>query len=287
MSFSLAHALGQMSVSASGFHTFYVKDQWDPAAVQAGQARLLVVLQGRGELVSRSVRTPVAAGQMMVFGCDSQVQFRASSADGDGLLIAQGVIAATLLNGQCVFDFITLPYRVDLGDSDLFVSAVPELLRESSSEEAGSDSIVNCLVRRIVTFALRDAWPDSALVPVAAPSHQGAQLQKIVEAMKKDPARQFTLESLSDMAGMSRTAFHKMFIKSYGKSPLAMLTSIRMKKAEELLIYTDLPIKSISARLGYRSRSYFWLTFKKAYGTDPESYRSAHAPGSAMAGEAM
>ena len=66
-----------------------------------------------------------------------------------------------------------------------------------------------------------------------------------------------------------------------GKTPLAMLRGIRLKKAEELLIYTDLPVKTIAARLGYRSRSYFWQTFKDAYGSDPDSYRgSAHQQGS-------
>ena len=92
--------------------------------------------------------------------------------------------------------------------------------------------------------------------------------------MTKDPARQFTLDSLASTAGMSRTAFHKTFTKAYGKSPLAVLRTIRLKKAEELLTYTDLPIKAISARLGYRSRSYFWQTLKQPTGWILESYRN-------------
>jgi hypothetical protein len=82
-------------------------------------------------------------------------QFRPRGAD---LVIAHGIIAATLLNERCVFDFIVMPHGVDLGNSELFASAIPELLKEAASDDAGSAAIVSCLVRRMVTLVLRDAW---------------------------------------------------------------------------------------------------------------------------------
>jgi AraC-like DNA-binding protein len=269
MALSLEHALGQLNVSWFGFQTIEVASSWGPDAISRGQAHLFIVLAGAGEMLASSTVTPVAAGQMLVVGADCPLQFRPGGAD---LVIAHGIVAATLLNGRCVFDFIVMPHCVDLGNSELFVSAIPELLREAASDDAGSAAIVSCLVRRIVTLVLRDAWHDAVVVPAVGSRH-GQQFEKIVEAMTKDPARPFTLDSLASTAGMSRTAFHKTFTKAYGKSPLAVLRTIRLKKAEELLTYTDLPIKAISARLGYRSRSYFWQAFKTAYGMDPESYR--------------
>lgn len=284
MAMSLAHALGQLNVAASGFQAVQVAEHWAPDPVPPGQAHLFVILRGDGELLAASAVTPVSAGQLFVVDGDSPVQFRAhphspsdasATAQGGKLVVAHGRVAATLLSGQCVFDFVSLPHCVDLGHSELFVGAIPELLRESGNAEAGSAEIVSCLVRRIVTFVLRDAWSDGTFLPIAENGRQSEVLQKIVDAMTKDPARQFTLDSLASTAGMSRTAFHNSFTKTYGKSALAVLRSIRLKKAEELLTYSDLPIKTISARLGYRSRSYFWQTFKKAYGMDPESYRNA------------
>lgn len=280
MSMSLAHVLGQLNVSASGFATVDVAGRWAPAPVGPGQAHLLIILRGHGELqTAAATAAPVAAGKLLVLNGTSPLQLRAAAAGvdaaGPALRVAHGVIAATLLNGQCVFDFITLPHGVDLADSELFTSAVPELIRESNSAAAGADAIVSCLVRRIVTHTLRDAWPDSPLVPLVAPGRQGALLQGIVDSMSKDPGRSFTLDSLAAAAGMSRTAFHNAFSKTYGKSPLALLRGIRLKKAEELLTYTDLPVKAIAARLGYLSRSYFSRTYKAAYGVDPEGYRNA------------
>jgi AraC-like DNA-binding protein len=280
MALSLEHALGQMNVSSSGFQTIEVASPWEPGVISRGQAHLFVVLSGAGEMQASTAVTPVSVGQMLIVGADPPLQFRprsdpAGSAGtrGAGLVIAHGVIAATLLNGRCVFDFIVMPHCTELGNSELFVSAIPELLREAASDDAGSAAIVKCLLRRIVTLILREAWVEAAVIPAVGSRH-GEQFEKIVEAMTKDPARQFTLDSLASAAGMSRTAFHRTFTKAYGKSPLALLRSIRLKKAEELLTYTDLPIKAISARLGYRSRSYFWQTFKAAYGMDPESYRA-------------
>ena len=274
MALSLEHALGQLKLSAAGFQRINITGPWRPGPAAAGQVHLLVVLSGGGELAApgpAAAAMPLTPGQLHMAGTDNELCFIPG---GTGLALAHGIVAATLLNGRCVFDFITLPYNADLAGSELFTSAIPELLRESQLTDAGAAAVVNCLVRRVVTVVLRAAWPEGEALPLAESGSHVRQLQKIVDAMAKDPARPFTLDSLALEAGMSRTAFHKAFSKAYGKSPLAVLRGIRLKKAQDLLTYTDLPIKAIAARLGYNSRSYFWQTFKQAYGVDPASYRT-------------
>lgn len=272
MALSLEHALGQLKLSAAGFERIDAAGPWRPGPPAAGQVHIFAVLSGSGELATGTAgAVTIAPGQLHLAGADHEFCFVPGRA---GLALAHGMVAATLLNGRCVFDFITLPCSVDLAGTELFNGAIPELLRESQHTDAGAAAVVNCLVRRVVTVVLRKAWPEGEALPLADSGSHVQQLQKIVDAMAKDPARTFTLDSLAQEAGMSRTAFHKAFNKAYGKSPLAMLRSMRLQKAQDLLIYTDLPIKAIAARLGYSSRSYFWQTFKNALGMDPASYRT-------------
>ena len=268
---SLEHALGQLNISASGFYQKAVTAPWPVADIAPGFAQLVVIESGDGTLAAGDDSRALAAGQIVVVTGAGPYTFVPGDA---GLQLAHGMIAAKLMDGRCIFDFIAMPHSADAGRSELFKSAIPEMLHESAHPSPGSEAVVHCLLRRVVTFVLRDAWAETPVLPIARNGRQGEQLQSIVDLMTKEPAKPYTLESLSSTAGMSRTAFHKMFTETYGSSPLVILRGIRLKKAEELLKYTDMPIKAISSRLGYRSRSYFWSAFKQAYGVDPESYRS-------------
>lgn len=50
----------------------------------------------------------------------------------------------------------------------------------------------------------------------------------------------------------------------------------KTEEAKRLLRYTDKPITSISAYLGFSSQSHFSRTFKKYTGSLPNEYRKRH-----------
>lgn len=68
--------------------------------------------------------------------------------------------------------------------------------------------------------------------------------------------------------------FCRIFKKETGKTFLTYLTDYKMKKAEELLIKSDLSIQEISDKLGYSSVAYFSRVFKNKTGENPYKYRS-------------
>jgi AraC-like DNA-binding protein len=227
----------------------------------------IAVLSGDGELQGTQGALTVRMGEMLLL--PAEMVPRADA----GLVLVHGLLSATLLDGRSLFDFLTLPHRLDASGTELFNGAIPELLRESVHGGAGSAAIVTCLARRLVTTLVRDAWPAASEIPSSGVSNQQERLRKIVDLFKNDPARDYSLDRLADAAGMSRTVFHRLFTQTYGCSPLALLREFRLKRAEELLTQTDMPIKTITARLGYRSRSHFWKLFKDAHGVDPEQFR--------------
>lgn len=270
---TLSQALSQLDIVASPFCAADVDGAWSPGDATGDQATLLIVLRGSGNLTVGGATMPVRAGQLWLVN-GAQRPVLACAADDADLAVAAGSLRVNLLDGRNMFDFIATPHVHDAIGTELFTGAIPELLRESQQGGPGSDAIVVCLVRRLVTVLLRDAWPETQQIPSAKISVQGQQFQKIVDLMHKDPARRYTLDNLAQAAGMSRTVFHRTFNATFGSSPLTLLRTIRLKKAQLLLRQTDMPIKTIAARLGYQSRSYFWQAFKDTYGVDPESYRS-------------
>lgn len=266
MSLTLDQALGQLDITAHAFQRIEIPGTVLPAAAP-GQVHFIAVLSGSGHLECADGPLPVSEGQLLV------LPRTAAPRSGPGLVLAHGLLCALLLDGRSLFEFLSLPHRQEALGTELLSGAIPEMLRESAHGGAGSAAIVTCLARRLVTTLVRDAWPAAEAIQSAGVASQQERLSKIVDLLRKDPARDYSLDTLADAAGMSRTVFHRTFTQTYGSSPLVMLRDLRLKRAEELLTQTDMPIKTITARLGYRSRSHFWKLFRDAHGIDPEQFR--------------
>lgn len=272
MAMTLDQALGQLDITAVAFQRIEIPGTALPPAAPA-QVHFIAVLRGTGHLDCAQGPLQVAEGQLLLLPQD------AAPRPGPGLVLAHGLLGATLLDGRSVFDFLSLPHRQEAAGTELLTGAIPEMLRESAHGGAGSAAIVTCLARRLVTALMREAWPAADEIQSASVASQQERLGKIVDLLKKDPARDYSLDSLADAAGMSRTVFHRLFTQTYGGSPLALVRELRLKRAEELLTQTDLPIKTITARLGYRSRSHFWKIFRDTHGIDPEQFRQQGGAG--------
>ena len=81
---------------------------------------------------------------------------------------------------------------------------------------------------------------------------------------------------ISDVAkyiGINRTYFSSVFKKKMLMSPQEYLMQVRMGRARELLLHTDLPIYTVAQEVGYEDQLAFSKVFKKKYGLSPEQSR--------------
>ena len=70
---------------------------------------------------------------------------------------------------------------------------------------------------------------------------------------------------------LSYSYYAKLFHATVGRSFKEYLLSIRLEKAYNALISTDLPITEIAMCCGYKNSAYFSAEFKKHYGTTPSN----------------
>lgn len=96
---------------------------------------------------------------------------------------------------------------------------------------------------------------------------------RALAAMKKDPARRWTVASLARVAGLSRAPFARRFRRATGASPLRWLTAHRLALAESLLVSRDSTLAAIAAEVGYSSEFAFSKAFKRLVGIAPASFR--------------
>ncbi len=81
------------------------------------------------------------------------------------------------------------------------------------------------------------------------------------------------LDDLAGLINLSRFHFLRKFKNTFGQSPHAYLTQLRMNQAHDLLQKTDEKVAMIALECGYAQHSQFTSAFKRHYGYPPAALR--------------
>ena len=87
-------------------------------------------------------------------------------------------------------------------------------------------------------------------------------------------AENIDLESLSARLNISKQWLIRKFKAATHTTPIEYLNGLRINKAKNFLIDTDLPMGEIAGRCGYDNPYYFSNAFKKVVGISPLAYRN-------------
>lgn len=101
-------------------------------------------------------------------------------------------------------------------------------------------------------------------------------LSATLEAIHQNPAEQWSVPQLADLACLSRSAFASRFGRVLGVPPLTYLTQHRMRLAAAQLRESGQPIRLIANQVGYHSEAAFSQAFKRTYDCSPSAYRDRH-----------
>ena len=82
-----------------------------------------------------------------------------------------------------------------------------------------------------------------------------------------------TLNILADLVYLNPNYLSNVFSQVTGCTLNKYINQIRMEKAQELLLHTNMKITDISQAVGYPNASYFCKSFQKRFGTTPERFR--------------
>lgn len=113
---------------------------------------------------------------------------------------------------------------------------------------------------------------DLAAIMAAFEDRQIARALKCVHERANMP---WTVESLAQEAGMSRSRFAERFRDLLGVAPMAYLSEWRLQKALAMLDETRASVQQIAAEAGYQSPAAFTRAFSGRFGRPPSEYRRA------------
>ena len=176
---------------------------------------------------------------------------------------------------NALVDLVRQPLVERITDNAAIEAPIDGLLRELSQPSMGSKAMIRVLLLECMIHLLRSRLRarDHALNWMAALVDE--KLWAALQQMLKAPGHPHTAESLAQTAGLSRSAFSARFSIAYGSGPMELLREMRMHEAATLLLRSDLPVKRVAERVGFRSRSAFSRAFISATGQSPKHFRNS------------
>ena len=133
--------------------------------------------------------------------------------------------------------------------------------------DAAEAKILGPQTVRELTYRVLCGEQGGALRAAAALHSRFGQVNRALQRIHAEYARNLSVEELAEAAGMSPSAFHQNFKAVTSTSPLQYLKTIRLHKARMLMVYEGLRAGIAAERVGYESSSQFSREFKRLFGT--------------------
>jgi AraC family transcriptional regulator len=86
-------------------------------------------------------------------------------------------------------------------------------------------------------------------------------------------ATSLRVTELAGIARLSTAYFHRAFRKTFGESPAAYITKRRIRRAQDLMLTSELPLSQIALACGMFDQAHFCRVFRRIVGTNPSGWR--------------
>jgi AraC family transcriptional regulator len=100
------------------------------------------------------------------------------------------------------------------------------------------------------------------------------RLKRVVEYIENHLSAKITLSDLAAVARLSRMHFAYQFRVATGSRPHEFLLQQRIRRAEDLLKDTAIPIVEVALTVGFQTQAHFTTVFKRLVGCTPQRWRA-------------
>ena len=173
-----------------------------------------------------------------------------------------------------LFDHLTELLVIDMSDIPGVTDLFRILLDEQGSDAPGQPVLRGAIMTHLLVYMLRALGEGSGSSLAWLKALEDPRLARAIDHILDNPGAQHSVESLADVACMSRSAFARGFQEAFSKSPMSLVNHVRLERAAKLLASSQSSVKKIGKSVGFASRSHFSQAFKKHTGVTPARYRN-------------
>lgn len=240
--------------------------QWERGRILEEYA-LVCLVQGAGTFESKHQKARIVhSGDCLILFPGEWHRYRPDASSGweEYWLTFQGSLAEIWKRSRLIR---TRHPLVSSGRQHLLIPLFEDMLRltgpKSRSQSFEIAAICHLLIARAVS-----GQQDSS----RASTYDG-RLHEAGDYLRAHPETDIDLPKLAKYFGMSYSTFRRGFTKQFGVSPDRFHQQARVTRAKQLLIETNLPLKSIAEKLRYSSEFYLMQVFKRHTGLTPTQWR--------------
>ena len=149
-----------------------------------------------------------------------------------------------------------------------------EIVREGARQEINSQAYVSDYLIALLDYYCRyygrREKSDTAVVDTSGFSETS---KKIVRYLEANYNREIPLQEVATAVGFNKNYICSVFKKDAGMTIGACHTLIRIRRAAEMISFSDMDLMQVSQSTGFVSISHFNRVFKKVVGLPPGQYR--------------
>jgi len=162
-----------------------------------------------------------------------------------------------------------------LNDAPSLNASLQLLFSEAEDKSLGLQSLLNRLMEVVIIQLIRELIEQKHLKIGILAGLADPKLSKAIVALHAEPARQWTLDELANIAGLSRTIFSNTFRETVGDTPGHYLSEWRIGIAQSLL-RKGKSLQLIADAIGYANTSALSRAFIAMTGLPPKRWKKQH-----------
>ncbi len=178
-----------------------------------------------------------------------------------------------------------LPVLRHLDDVQTVKYYFNRIMAESEKKPPFYMRTISCYLWMILLMLLRPQTQEEQEALSALPEPEGSvpvrqrniDIAGVERYIQENYIHNITLDTLSQVARSNKTSLTQAFKEVYGTTPLRYIIQLRLKKAKELLVETNISISEISELVGFQTIHYFSRFFKEKEHCSPLEYRMRNA----------
>jgi AraC-like DNA-binding protein len=249
----------------SGHPTGYSFD-WQAGRI-LHEYQINYITEGFGILENKNGTFRISPGTIVVLFPGEWHRYRPLKSTGwkEHYIGFNGLLASKLLKPEFFKKenpIIKISFRKDLQDTFL------QILENAFNEKSGYQQICTGL---IITYI------GQIISVIKNKDFEGKEIEKRIQQacfiLRENLNSNTDARKLANDLNTGYSYFRNMFKKYTGMSPVQYQLKLRIKKAEDLLLMTQKPIKEIAYELGFQSIFYFSRLFKQKTGKKPSELR--------------
>jgi AraC family transcriptional regulator len=172
------------------------------------------------------------------------------------------------------------------GDAAVTAGAVARLLRAGLQalevdREAAAEIIAKACAVLEVAAAVGGA-SDPASQATVSGGLTPWQIQRIQAYVEENLNRNVSVTELANVVHLGPSHFRRAFKRCLGVSPHAYIIERRVRRAQELMLATDLPLSEIALQVGFADQAHLTTRFHRRIGKTPGAWRREGGRGGKM-----